>query len=72
VDTGALSLTSIERLDWSDGFLGCPEDGKLYTQAIVPGFRLIFEGGGETLEVHSDLSGSQMAGRRLLAAIRLC
>ena len=56
-----MSLTSIEGVDWSDGSLGCPEDGKLYTQAIVPGFRLIFEGGEETLEVHSDLSGSQMA-----------
>jgi hypothetical protein len=30
-------------LDFSDGGMGCPDAGAFYTQAIIPGFRLLYE-----------------------------
>ncbi len=34
-------IESIEPVTWRDGSLGCPEPGMFYTQALVPGFRVI-------------------------------
>lgn len=39
-------------VDWSDGSLGCPEPGMSYTQAIVPGYRLVLEHAGERYAYH--------------------
>ena len=60
VDGAAPELVSIQRVDWSDGSLGCPEPGTSYTQAIVPGFNLVFDYKGDTIEVHSNGDGSQL------------
>lgn len=38
---------------WPDGSLGCPEPGKSYTQALVPGHEVIVEVGGVTYDVHA-------------------
>jgi hypothetical protein len=35
---------------WSDGALGCPAPGRFYTQALVPGFRVQLEAGGERFD----------------------
>ena len=61
IDSASPTLAKIERVDWSDGSLGCPAPGVAYTQAIVPGFNLVFDNGGETVEVHSNIDGSQLA-----------
>jgi hypothetical protein len=34
-------IESVEPVTWRDGSLGCPEPGMFYTQALVPGFRVI-------------------------------
>lgn len=39
----SLSVVRAEAVDWPDGSLGCPEPGKLYTQAIVAGYWVIVE-----------------------------
>lgn len=39
-----------ERRTFSDGALGCPEPGKVYTQALVEGARVIVEAGGERFD----------------------
>ena len=31
---------------WSDGSLGCPKDGEMYTQALVDGYQVVVEVGG--------------------------
>jgi len=31
-----------ENVTWSDGAIGCPEPDMFYTQALVPGYRLVF------------------------------
>lgn len=30
-----------ETVTWNDGSLGCPEPGKMYTQALVPGLQVV-------------------------------
>ena len=57
VDVGTLRLTAKEPQEWSDGALGCPVPGQMYTQVIVPGFRLTFTAGTNTYEVHTDAKG---------------
>ena len=31
---------------WSDGSLGCPKDGEMYTQALVDGYQVVVEVAG--------------------------
>lgn len=40
------------RVVWSDGALGCPEDGMMYTEALVEGYRLTLEVDGRRVEYH--------------------
>jgi len=35
-----LTVLSAEPVTWPDGSLGCPEPGGMYTQALVPGYRI--------------------------------
>ena len=35
-----VELVSFESGQWSDGSIGCPEDGFSYTQALVDGYRI--------------------------------
>ena len=58
VDAGQLRLVSAERVTWSDGSLGCPQPGRLYTQALVPGYRIRIEARGELLHYHAGLRGA--------------
>ena len=46
------------RVTWSDGSLGCPEPGTMYTQALVPGYLLTLEIAGERVEYHGADGGS--------------
>ena len=38
---------------WNDGALGCPEEGVMYTQAEVEGFRVVIETEHQDLYYHS-------------------
>lgn len=57
VDPGTVEVVSARQVTWSDGSLGCPEDGRMYTQALVPGFRVIVRAGGQTLDYHAAANG---------------
>jgi hypothetical protein len=41
LDAAAAEVKVAEEVEWSDGSLGCPEPGMLYTQALVPGYRVV-------------------------------
>ncbi len=43
-----------EKKDWPDTSLGFPEEGKMYSQVVTPGFVIILEAGGRQYEYHSD------------------
>ena len=50
--TEAIDLVSYEQVTWRDGSLGCPQPGKMYTQALVEGYRVTLRLNGETVFYH--------------------
>ena len=59
--TGApRSEFNIERakaVQWSDGSLGCPKPGEMYTQAIVPGYQVVLRHGDKSYDYHASERG---------------
>lgn len=51
----AVTLVLAEPVTWPDGSLGCPEPDMLYTQALVDGYRIVLEVGGESVAYHGAL-----------------
>jgi hypothetical protein len=43
-----IEVVRAERVTWSDGSLGCPQPGMMYTQALVNGYRVILGIDGRT------------------------
>lgn len=60
LDPSAIAVLRSEEVEWSDGSLGCPEPGMYYTQALVPGWLVQLDAGGQVLEYHADRSGSRL------------
>lgn len=52
-----LQVLAIESVVWNDGALGCPRPGKMYTQATVPGMRVLFLHAGKTYQYHGSERG---------------
>jgi len=46
----AVKVIQSEQVVWSDGSLGCPRPGEMYTQALVDGYRVVLEQSGETYD----------------------
>ena len=53
VDESAITIVSVEEVTWSDGSIGCPEPGMMYTQALVNGTLVVLEVEGKEYEYHS-------------------
>ena len=53
-----VEVVRAEAVTWSDGSLGCPEPGMLYTQALVDGFRVVVNASGEELDYRVGQAGS--------------
>jgi len=51
-------LVNAERLTWSDGAMGCPEPGQMYTQMLVPGFRVTAKTNAGQMLYHTDSRGT--------------
>lgn len=60
LDPGAIRLGSAESVTWQDGSLGCPQPGVMYTQMLVPGYRVRIEAGGRSWVYHTAKSGIPM------------
>lgn len=58
IDAAELRVTTAETVTWSDGSLGCPQPGMIYTQALVPGYRIRIDAAGDTLDYHAGQRGS--------------
>lgn len=54
VGVDALTVVSMERREWPDTGLGCPQPGEFYAQVITPGYLVIVQGAGRELEYHTD------------------
>lgn len=44
-----VEVTTAESVTWSDGSLGCPEPGMMYTQAQVNGYWIVIEAAGQKI-----------------------
>jgi hypothetical protein len=58
VAESSVVLTRAERVTWNDGAMGCAEPGRSYTQALLPGYRIIAKTTGGELVYHTDSRGS--------------
>jgi hypothetical protein len=50
-------VVQVERVTWRDGSFGCPRKDLMYTQALVPGWRIVLASGNRWFEYHSGLTG---------------
>lgn len=57
LERSKLNVISAEAVTWPDGSLGCPQPGMLYTQALVPGYRIRIQAGTEVLDYHAGRRG---------------
>jgi predicted small lipoprotein YifL len=57
VERQAISVAGAEAVTWNDGSLGCPKPGEFYTQALVPGYRVILEANGQRYNYHASEKG---------------
>lgn len=53
-----LQVVTAEPVTWADGSLGCPRPGMLYTQALVPGYRVQLRVGSEVWNYHGSERGA--------------
>ena len=52
-----IKVISEDAVTWPDGSLGCPQPGMVYTQALVPGYRIVLQAGEQTLNYHAMSRG---------------
>lgn len=57
VDPSTVEVISAEAVTWSDGSLGCPLPDQMYTQALVPGYRVVLDVDGEEMSFHAAEGG---------------
>jgi hypothetical protein len=57
VERDAVSTSSAQEVSWRSGAIGCPAPGMNYTQALVPGSRIILKLGKEKFEYHAASGG---------------
>jgi hypothetical protein len=60
IEAAELVVDSAEDVSWLDGSLGCPAPDLMYTQALVPGYRIRIVAAGRTLDYHADTRGEML------------
>jgi len=61
VAKSAVVIPRAESVTWPDASLGCAEPGRMYTQALVPGYRVAAKTAEGELEYHADSGGRIVA-----------
>lgn len=52
-----IEVVLVEEVDWPNGCLGVEVPGVLCIDVITPGYRIVLRVNGQTVELHSTLSG---------------
>lgn len=60
VDPDAIQLVDARAVTWPDGSLGCPEDGMMYTQALVDGYYIRLSADDQVAHYHTGYDGRPM------------
>ena len=58
VSVADVKVISAQSVNWPNGALGCPKPGRMYTQAIVPGYRIELEAGGKRFSYNASTRGA--------------
>ena len=53
IEPAQVDLVEVREVVWRNGSLGCPQPGKFYTQALVPGLCIRLRGGEKIYHYHS-------------------
>jgi hypothetical protein len=53
-----VKVLTVESVTWSDGSLGCPEPGMMYTQALVRGYRIRVDAAGTPMTYHTGATST--------------
>ena len=56
-DRADIEVLHAESLTWNDGSLGCGKPGQAYTQALVPGYRVILGHAGQQFDYRATERG---------------
>ncbi len=51
--TDAIEVVEFREVEWPDGAMGCPEEGQVYTQAIVEGSQVLLRADGRIYDYHA-------------------
>jgi hypothetical protein len=57
IDPSALTVVAASAVTWSDGSIGCPAPGVSYTQALVPGYRVVLAANDQQYDYHVGQRG---------------
>jgi hypothetical protein len=60
VDRASITVVTATAVTWADGSVGCPEPGVMYTQALVPGYRIVLQAGDRVFNYHAGRGGVPM------------
>src|SRR5688572_32039200 len=58
VPVESIQLKTIEPMEWPDGCLGLPEPDEACTQAVTPGWLLVFTADGQEYRFRADQTGT--------------
>ena len=58
VPRGQIEVVETREVSWPDGALGCPEEGFVYTQAIVEGTQVLLQVDGRVYDYHAGADGA--------------
>ncbi|VUD68963.1 hypothetical protein TDB9533_04324 [Thalassocella blandensis] len=48
-----IETLSVEAINWPDASIGCPQEGLMYPQVIIPGYRVTLKAGIKTYSIHT-------------------
>ncbi|HVR79568.1 MAG TPA: hypothetical protein VMS99_14390 [Acidimicrobiia bacterium] len=57
IGEGDIEVTDVRDVQWPDGALGCPEEGKMYTQAVVDGTQVLLGANDRIYDYHAGSDG---------------
>jgi hypothetical protein len=57
VSESAVVVRGSEEIQFPDGSLGCPQPGMMYTQMVIPGYRVVVQAGGKTFDYRATRDG---------------
>ena len=60
VDVIEMDVLAAESTVWQDRSIGCPEEGRTYSPAEIPGFKISLSNNGDLYNVHTNQYGSQV------------